>query len=111
MLLPSRTTVEAQIAQIPTGSVLTTDRLRRALANQFGVQGTCPVTTKKALQAIANDPASEVPFWRVVKKNGELMSYYPGGVASQAARLVAEGLVIDQNRKTPRVENLRNFQP
>ena len=45
MLLPTPATVAAQIRQIPAGRLLTTDLLRKRLADQFGVQGTCPVTT------------------------------------------------------------------
>jgi len=106
IVLPSRRTVAARITQIPPGSVLTTDRLRRELAAQFGVQGACPVTTKRALQALANDPEAGVPTWRVVKQKGDLLAYFPGGEAGQAALLRAEGVEIESKGKALRVVNL-----
>lgn len=104
MLLPSAATVEALVAQIPASRLLTTAQLRQRLTEQFNVQGTCPVTTRKALQAIAQDASSTAPFWRVVNQDGELISAYPGGKAAQAARLQAEGFLISDT-KSPKVEN------
>lgn len=106
MLLPTPATVAAQIRQIPAGRLLTTDLLRKGLAEQFGVQGTCPVTTKKALTAIASDPSQDVPWWRVIKQNGELMANYPGGVAGHASRLAEEGFTITESQK-PKVNKFR----
>lgn len=106
ILLPSRATVAARIDQIPPGSVLTTDRLRHELADQFGVQGTCPVTTKKALQALAANPGASVPIWRVVKQKGDLLAYFPGGQAAQAVLLRAEGVEIALKGKALRVVKL-----
>jgi len=107
MLLPSRGTVETLISKIPEHSLLTTDLLRKTLAEQFKVQGTCPVTTKKALRAIANDPTRQVPYWRVIKQNGELMGYYPGGVHGHAQRLLDEGHEIDTGGKIPKVAGFK----
>ena len=59
LLLPCPATVAALIRKVPAHNILTTDLLRRQLARQFNVQGTCPVTTKKALQTIADDAGTE----------------------------------------------------
>lgn len=99
MLLPSVATVAVLVASIPRGSVMATAQLRRELADQFHVQGTCPVTTKKALKAIANDNSGGIPWWRVVKANGELMAFYPGGVEGQAERLRGEGVRVEVKGK------------
>ena len=107
MLLPSAATVEALIAQIPTSRLLTTTQLRQKLTEQFNVQGACPVTTRKALKAIAQDAHSAAPYWRVINQNGGLMTTFPGGAAAQAAHLQAEGLVIEAG-KTPKVKNFAN---
>ena len=107
MLLPTQATVAAQIKQIPAGHLITTDLLRKRLADQFGVQGTCPVTTKKALTAIAADPAQDVPYWRVIKQNGELMAYYPGGVTGHASLLAGEGFTVTGGKK-PKINNFRH---
>lgn len=114
MLKPSRATVEALIAKIPEDKVITIPLLRDELARQFGVEVTCPSDTKQALKAIANDPQENVPFWRVLKANGELVSYFPDGIEGQAAHLEAEGFVLDTQSKTPKVkeykERLADFE-
>jgi len=107
MLLPCPATVAALIKRIPEHKVLTTDLLRKQLANQFNVQGTCPVTTKKALQVIANDTRNRVAYWRVIKQNGELNAIFPGGVEGQAALLRQEGFAIDMSAKTPKVKQFK----
>lgn len=105
MLLPCPATVAALIEQIPTDQLMTTDRLLQQLTAQFDVQGTCPVTTKKAIKALANDPTQKIAYWRVVNKNGGLVANYPGGVEGHAAQLRAAGFTIDTSAKAPRVKD------
>jgi len=107
MLLPSPTTVAALIEKMPEGKLITTSLICQKLARQFNVQGTCPVTTQKALQAIAHDPSNKVAYWRVVKANGALINRFPGGAEDQAKRLRKEGFTLDRKGKTPKVTNLR----
>jgi len=111
MVCPSRATVEALVRRIPESRIITTDLLRQELAEQFNVQGACPVTTHKALQAIANDaaadPASDVAYWRVIKQSGQLIDRFPGGAEGQAALLMKEGFTIDSNGKAPKVSNFK----
>jgi alkylated DNA nucleotide flippase Atl1 len=107
MLLPSCKTVEALLRTIPQHQLVTTEWIQRTLAAQFKVQVTCPVATRKALQAIAKDSSGNLAFWRVVKKNGELLTIYPGGVAVQAQRLTQQGFEIDVAGKKPKVLNLK----
>lgn len=108
MLLPCPATVEALVKRVPEGKLLTTDRLRKMLADQFEVQGTCPVTTKKALQAIADDSNSQTQYWRIIKQNGELNAAFPGGVEGQAVRLRDEGFTITSDGKAPRVKDFKS---
>lgn len=105
MLLPSPTTVEALIKKIPQNKLITADLLRKVLADQFRVQATCPVTTQKALKAIANESGKNAAYWRVIKKNGELFAIFPGGAEAQAALLRKEGFTIDATGKAPKVIN------
>lgn len=104
MLLPSAATVAALLENIPAARLVTTNQLRQSLTKQFTVQGTCPVTTRKALKTIAHDASYNVPYWRVVNQNGGLITIYPGGAAAQAVRLTAEGFVVEEG-KNPRVQN------
>ncbi|GLV55704.1 hypothetical protein KDH_25480 [Dictyobacter sp. S3.2.2.5] len=105
MLLPCPATIEAQIMKIPEHSLLTTNLLCKMLTAQFNVQGTCPITTKSSLRAVAQGTQNNVAYWRVVTKNGGLMSGFPGGVEEQAANLRKEGFTVDTSGKTPRVQN------
>ncbi len=105
MLLPSRASVEMLIAQIPENQVITVDRLEKTLAAQFEADVSCPVTTKKALAAIATDPVKTVAYWRVIRKNGQLYAKFPGGVEGHAAHLRSEGFEVDNSGKAPKVKN------
>ena len=107
MLLPCPATVAAVIKKVPQSKVITTTLLCKELTKQFEVEGTCPITTKKSLQAIANEPSNRVAYWRVVKQNGGLMANYPGGVESHAALLQEEGIAIDMGGKEPMVNNFK----
>ena len=108
MLKPCAATVAALVARIPSGQVATTESLRRSLANQFGVEVACPYDTKMALLEISNDSSLKVPFWRVVKANGELMPKLAGGLEAQAVLLQAEGFVIDEGGKKPRIKAFKD---
>lgn len=107
MLLPSPATVAALIKEIPANKLITTELLRQKLTAQFNVQGTCPVTTQKALQAIANNSSKNVAYWRIVNKNGGLIAKFPGGVEGHAALLRQEGYTIDTKGKIPKVNEFR----
>jgi alkylated DNA nucleotide flippase Atl1 len=108
MLLPSPKTVAAMLKRVPARRLITTDLLRQKLAEQFGVQGTCPMTTRRALQTIANDPKGKAPYWRVINQNGQLIDRFPGGAAAQGARLEAEGFVIDTGGPKPRLKAFKD---
>lgn len=90
MLKPSRATVEAALAKVPRGKTMTITELRARIAKQHRADTACPFMTKRALMAIAEDAASTAPYWRIVKPNGAMMTYFPGGSAAQTRRLKAE---------------------
>ena len=107
MLLPSAATVAALIKKVPKHKLITTNLLCQELTHQFKVKGTCPVTTQKALQAIARDSSENVAYWRVINANGGLIARFPGGAAGQAALLRKEGFTMDTKGKAPKVKNFR----
>jgi hypothetical protein len=107
MLLPSPKTVAVLIGKVPAHKLITTHLLCQELTDQFKVKGTCPVTTQKAVQAIAHDSTKSVPYWRVIKANGALMGRFPGGVEGQATLLRSEGFAVEQKGKVARVKNFR----
>jgi hypothetical protein len=107
MLLPSPTTIASVIKRIPQDKLLTTDLLRDELTQQFGVEGTCPVTTKKSLAFLANNAPDDVAYWRVLRPTGELMATYPGGLVGHASHLEDEGFSIDTHGKAPKVKDFK----
>ncbi len=114
MLIPCPATVAALLSEIPEGKLVTTVQLREELAARKNVRAVCPPSTQKALKAVAKDTANKTPYWRLVKPSGELMAFFPGGVADQLQRLQDEGVEFIVSGKTPKVQrlksNLINFQ-
>jgi 6-O-methylguanine DNA methyltransferase, DNA binding domain len=90
MLKPSLASVGHAVSEVRRGTVLSITELRQRLANTHGAQTTCPFLTKRALMAIAEDPNATAPYWRIVRANGAMIEYFPGGAAVQARRLKAE---------------------
>jgi len=80
-----RLRVEALVAQIPIGRVMTYGQLA-ALAGNAGAA--------RIVGGIAHfgDPA--LPWQRVVNKQGGLAAGYPGGRAAHAEHLRAEGVPV-----------------
>ena len=112
MLKPCPATVAELIKKIPKGKLTTTELLREKLAAKYKVQATCPAATNKTLQAIAND-SKNIAYWRVVKKKGELIAKFPGGVEGHAKLLKKEGFTINKKTKVPTVKNFTDklFKP
>jgi alkylated DNA nucleotide flippase Atl1 len=107
MLLPCPATVAALIEKIPAKKLITTNLICKELTKKFNVQGTCPVTTKKALQALVNDPEINAPYWRVLKTNGELMVSFPDSVEGQVAHLQKEGFTLETTGKVIKIKHFK----
>ena len=107
MLIPCPATVEALLKEVPAHQLITTELLRAELARRHEVQVTCPSATKQALQALANDPGKNVTYWRVIKKNGEMIASFPGGSHGHAALLRNEGFTTDVSGAKPKVINFK----
>ena len=108
MLLPCPATVAALVNEVPRGKVTTLDLFRAELARRHRVEAVCPFQTKQALRAIASQPKA-APLWRLVRKNGELLKYLPGGVASQAALLGNEKMATEPTASGRKVKNLGEY--
>lgn len=98
MLKPSLTSVTDAVAQVPRGTVMTISELRQRLAQRHGAQTACPFLTKRALITIAEDPGARAPYWRIVRADGSMMNYFPGGAAAQAKRIKAEAKATATSR-------------
>jgi alkylated DNA nucleotide flippase Atl1 len=108
MLKPSRATIEAFINEIPEDRLVTTDLMRKELARWHGVEVTCPYDTRMVLQSIANDPQTQVPYWRVLKANGEINPNYPGGQQGHAVQIQAAGFNLETAGKVLRVSQYKH---
>lgn len=65
-----------------------------------------------AARASCERESDKIPFWRTLKKDGELNPKYPGGIVYQKEMLEAEGYTFTtKGRKNIRyfVENYDNF--
>ncbi len=91
--------VDALMQRVPRGRVTTINSLRTALARRHRAETACPITTgifawiaaHAAEESAAAGVKKITPWWRTLKKDGELNSKYPGGLPAQRKRLTAEG--------------------
>ena len=88
------------MGKIPKGKLTTTTDIRTHLAKQHKADFTCPLTagifTNIAAHASEERSQNKIPYWRTLKKDGEINPKYPGGTAAQIALLESEGHRITQ---------------
>jgi len=80
-----RARVEAVVAQIPPGRVMTYGQLAALCGN---------ARAARIVGGIAHFGDPDLPWQRVVNKRGGLAAGYPGGRAAHAAHLQAEGIAV-----------------
>ncbi|MEO6761666.1 MAG: MGMT family protein [Candidatus Saccharimonadales bacterium] len=80
-----RQRVEAVVAQIPQGRVMTYGQLAAICGN---------ARAARIVGGIAHFGDSELPWQRVVNKQGGLASGYPGGRQAHAEHLRSEGVEV-----------------
>lgn len=80
-----RERVEAVVAQIPSGRVMTYGQLAALCGN---------VRAARIVGGIAHFGDPEFPWQRVVNKTGGLAAGYPGGRPAHAEHLRAEGVAV-----------------
>lgn len=94
---------DALMRLVPEGKVTTSDRIRAHLAARYGADSTCPLTAgifiNLAAKASLERGTDETPFWRTLKKDGELNDKYPEGAEGQKQRLELEGHIVVQKDK------------
>jgi hypothetical protein len=106
VVIPAPLEVDAYMRSVPPGKLTTINHIREALARKHGATIGCPITTG-IFAWIAAHAADEkafggdkgiTPYWRTLKGGGELNPKYPGGIEEQAARLKAEGHLIEPGK-------------
>lgn len=98
--------------KVPKGKLITTNEIRKYIANKNNADITCPLTAGIFINICAwasyQRDSDETPYWRTLKSDGELNPKYPGGVQEQKKKLINEGhKIITKGRKNIRycVEN------
>ena len=107
MLIAHPTEFDALMRAVPKGKVITVVQLREALAIRHNADMCCPLTAGIFVNIAAAaseedhlDGREEItPYWRTLKKDGELNPKYPGGLTQHKALLEAEGHTVIQRRK------------
>jgi methylated-DNA-protein-cysteine methyltransferase-like protein len=82
--------VEALVAQIPEGKVMTYGQLAALAGNPLAA---------RIVGGIAHFGDPNLPWQRVVDKQGSLASGYPGGRAGHKQHLQAEGVQVSKDYK------------
>lgn len=89
--------------KVPKGKVVTSDSIRSYLARKYGADTTCPLTAGIFINIVAKASVGrgtdETPYWRTLKKGGELNERYPEGIDGQRVRLETEGHTVVQRGK------------
>ena len=100
MLVAEPLAYDRVMRTIPYGKVTTSEHIRRYLASQNGADYTCHLTAGIFINIVAHASTERdtdhTPYWRTLKKDGELNPKYPGGISDQKALLEAEGHTITQ---------------
>ena len=117
MVVPSPLEVDEIMQSVGPGHLITTDRIRRKLAEKHGTNTACPLCTGlfakiAAFAAEENREKGEkviTPYWRTVKSSGELNEKFPGGIDQQKWLLENEGVVVIKKGKKYLVENYEQY--
>ena len=104
MLLAPPIEYDTLIKKIEKGKLTTTEQLRTTLAKKHNADFTCPLTAGIfiSIVAYASEQRQEnlTPYWRVLKKDGELNEKFPGGIEAQGKKLEEEGFSIIEKGRT-----------
>lgn len=92
------------IKRLPDKKLITIDRIRSYLAKESKADTTCQLTAGIFVNVCAHAAVERsdnaFPWWRVLKKDGELNEKYPGGIENQKILLEKEKFeVIKKGKK------------
>lgn len=104
MLIATPLEYDAVMKRVPKGRIITSDIINTHLAKKYNADWTCPLTCGIFINTAAHASAErngkdETPYWRTVKKAGELNEKFPGGLEGHKAKLQDEGHTIIQKGK------------
>nr|WP_283409166.1 MGMT family protein [Anoxynatronum buryatiense] len=113
MLIAAPIEYDEVMKRIPEGELITSHEIRDYLAQKHGADFTCQLTAGIFINIVANasqereDLGSKdiTPYWRTLKKDGELNEKYPGGIDQQKMLLEVEGHEVIKKGKRYFVKN------
>ncbi|MDA8335350.1 MAG: MGMT family protein [Peptococcaceae bacterium] len=99
MVVPAPAEVDGVMRAVDKGRLITTDIIRKVMAEKHGAATACPMSTGlfTIIAAFASEERAAqgrgdpTPYWRTLKAGGELNEKYPGGIENQRSLLEAEG--------------------
>ncbi len=99
MLIAAPLQYDEVMKRIPEGKLITSEEIRAYLAKKHNADFTCQLTAGIFINIAANASQERetgggkdiTPYWRTLKKGGELNEKYPGGIELQKALLEMEG--------------------
>jgi len=102
--------------KIPKSKLITSIEIRQALAKKYKADYTCQMTAGIFINIVANASRERelegskdlVPYWRTLKKDGELNEKYPDGIDGQKLLLELEGHTVIKKGKRYFVENYQD---
>lgn len=107
MVIPAPFEVDELMRGVPKGKLITTDLIRRKLAQKHGADTACPLCTGifVKIAAFASEERAEAaageetPYWRTLKTKGELVDKFPDAYDKQKLFLEREGFTVIQKGK------------
>lgn len=110
MLLAPALAYDEIMKRIPKGRLITSDRIRAHLAKQHNADWTCGLTggifiNTSAHASVERNGVNETPWWRTLKKDGELNEKFPDGLNGHKLLLEMEGHKVIQKGKRYFVKN------
>lgn len=107
MLIAAPIEYDEVMKKIPRSKLITSDEIRAFLAKKHQADFTCQLTAgifiniaANASQERENLGSSDItPYWRTLKKGGELNEKYPGGIDQHKFLLESEGHEIIKKGK------------
>ena len=115
LLIAAPVEYDELMKKVPKGKLTTIDRMMGVLAKKHKAGAACPMTAgifvniaakaNEEREALGTGKKNVTPWWRTLKKDGQLNEKYPDGIEGQKIRLEAEGHTIIQKGKRYLVEN------
>ena len=115
--IPSSMEVNEVMAKVPKGKLITIEQICKIIARKLGADIGCPLTcgifswiaAHAAAEEAAEGKRRATPYWRTLKKGGEINPKYPGGIEDQKKHLESEGHKVTQKGKKYVVENYEQY--